>query len=361
MRRSDLLRYVRETDPGRLAGLWKCADQAARRTVGSPVHLRGLIEIGNHCVGTCLYCGLRAPRRGVTRYRMQTREIVAAAHEAARCGFGSVVLQAGESPSIEPQWLANVIERITSETKLAVTLSLGERDSAALALWRERGASRYLLRFETSDAELYRALHPGTQRTLRTRLDKLEELRALGYEIGTGMLIGLPGQTVDTLVEDLLLLRSLDPDMIGIGPWVPHPDTPLGARPTARTSALEDQVPRTYPMVWTALALTRLLCPEANIPRTTALDSITPVDAREQGLRCGTNVIMPNMTPAKYRLQYDIYPGKSNGYKSIRGLKETIAQELQAVERPPGQGAGNRLRRVQASEHFATGRHAPAG
>jgi biotin synthase len=275
LERSDLLRWLREENPTRLEILWRQADSARRERVGDAVHLRGLIEISNYCGRRCCYCGLRADNRDVERYRMTADEILACAREAKRLGYGTVVMQSGEDFGLEKEWLAEVIRNIKRETRLAVTLSLGERDEDELRAWREAGADRYLLRFETSDPDLFSRIHPPPKgRPARSRIDILRELRRMGYEIGSGVMVGIPGQTYDTLADDLELFQELDLDMIGVGPYIPHPETPLGRGEGVRPVAPEDQAPNTELMAYKMVALTRLVCPEANIPSTTALATL---------------------------------------------------------------------------------------
>ena len=341
----EILAWLRETDPQRLERLWEMADETRRAHVGDAVHLRGLVEISSHCARQCAYCGLRAGNTGLTRYRMTAEEILAAAHQAVTFGYGTVVLQAGEDYSISADWMAEIVRRIKRETPLAVTLSLGERTDEELELWREAGADRYLLRFETSDRALFDLIHPGLGKQASDRIAILRQLKALGYETGSGIMVGLPGQTYDSVAHDIGLFRELDLDMIGIGPFIPHPQTPLGNEELWRGFAggapgqPVDQVPNTELMVYKAVALTRLVRPDANIPSTTALATINKRNGRELGLKRGANVFMPNLTPVKYRSLYQIYPGQG----LHRGNRRRL-QQLPAIahrrHRPPRGLAG---------------------
>ena len=192
--REQIIGWLRERDEQRLAQLWQRADETRRRVVGDEVHLRGLLEISNYCCRLCAYCGLRAENKGVTRYRMSSEEIVGSAKYAAELGYGTVVMQSGEDYGMTGPWLADVIHTIKQTTPLAVTLSMGERPVEDLRLWREAGADRYLLRFESSDERLYRLIHPTpADRPFRDRLAILHVLRDLGYEIGGGVMVGIPG------------------------------------------------------------------------------------------------------------------------------------------------------------------------
>ena len=228
MERQEVLDWLTETDAAALAALWLRADDVRRRHVGDAVHLRGLVEFSNHCARQCGYCGIRAGNTAVRRYRMSTEEILGCARLARRLGYGTVVLQSGEDPGTTRAWLAGTVRRIKDETGLAVTLSAGERSEADLRAWHAAGADRYLLRFETSNPELFRRIHPPRRGRRSDRIALLRRLRDLGYEVGSGAMIGLPGQTFADLARDLALFRELDLDMIGVGPFLPHPATPMG-------------------------------------------------------------------------------------------------------------------------------------
>ena len=240
--REEILGWLREVDPTRLRELYKRADSLRREHVGDEVHLRGLIEISNYCVRMCGYCGLRAGNKPVDRYRMSADEVVACAGKAKEFGYGTVVLQSGEDLGLTVDWVVDVVQRIKTETGLAVTLSLGERSEEELVRFKAAGADRYLLRFETSDPELFRLIHPPRRGTSDDRVSILRALRRLGYEIGSGVMVGIPGQTFDTLADDVLLFATLDLDMIGVGPYLPHPATPLGKGEWTRPVGEGEQV-----------------------------------------------------------------------------------------------------------------------
>jgi biotin synthase len=243
--------------------------------------------------------------------------------------------------------MAAVIVRIKAETALAVTLSLGERAEEELAAWRAAGADRYLLRFETSDRALFARIHPGKAGASSDRVQLLRRIQALGYETGSGIMVGLPGQTYASVVSDISLFRELDLDMIGIGPFIPHPDTPLGDGRFKPQRTPGDQVPSTELMVYKAMALTRLVCPEANIPSTTALATINQRDGRELGLQRGANVVMPNLTPAAYRRLYQIYPNKACVAETGDACHRCLGVRLTSIGRHAGQGQGGRRRAPQ--------------
>jgi biotin synthase len=349
MRLKEIESWLRERDPVRLDELWRRADEVRREAVGDGVHLRALVEVSNHCVESCHYCGLRAGNRRVPRYRMSSEEILACAGRAAALGFGTLVLQAGTDPGLRAGWVAELVRRVKGEHGLAVTLSLGERAEEELAAWREAGAERYLLRFETSNAALYRRVHPDRPGRPSDRLRQLRRLRELGYEVGTGMLVGLPGQTWPDLAADLLLLAELEADMIGLGPFVPHPDTPLGA-PSAAAGV---EVPADVETACKSVALARLLCPLSNIPATTALATLDPAAGRSAALRRGANVLMPNLTPPAYRRLYEIYPGKASlpaeGEQDLAALAAELARLGRVVAAGPGTSAAFTRRALGAA------------
>jgi biotin synthase len=339
----DIVGWLREDHPAALGQLFARADEARHAHVGDDIHLRGLIEISSYCVRQCHYCGLRAART-MPRYRMSRDEVLAGAHKAVELGFGTIVLQSGEDFGIEAAWLAEIIRTIKNETPLAITLSLGERLPDELRLWREAGADRYLLRFETSDPGLYNTIHPRRGAAISDRTTLLCDLREMGYEIGSGVMVGIPGQTCEMLARDIELFEQLDLDMVGIGPFLAHPDTPLGA-PGVRTAG-PDQVPSNELMVLKAVALTRLVCPEANLPSTTALATINTLDGREHGLQSGANVFMPVLTPAPYRQMYQIYPGKACIDEDATQCNHCLRDRIENLGRTVGTGPGGRFTRT---------------
>lgn len=337
-------RWLRETRPARLQALYQAADRTRQRSVGDAVHLRGLIEISNHCVQQCGYCGLRAGHLDLERYRMTADEILACAREAARLNYGTVVLQSGEDYALTREWVASVVRGIKRQTSLAVTLSLGERPEEDLTLWKESGADRYLLRFETSDRDLYNRIHPPVGHRTSDRMAALRTLRWLGYEVGSGVMVGIPGQSYQSLAEDLLTFQRLDLDMIGVGPFIPHPRTPLGKGNWLWPIPAVEQVPNSEEMVYKVLALARLICPTANLPATTALATLNRSDGRENGLARGANVLMPNLTPLKYRRLYEIYPNKACIHETAAQCNDCLGARLRNVGRYPGSGKGSRVR-----------------
>jgi biotin synthase len=338
----EILAWLREDRLSRLQELYAQADAVRKQHVGDAVHLRGLIEISSHCMRQCMYCGLRRGNRALERYRMTKEEVIGCAREAERLGFGTVVLQAGEDPALSSDWVAGIVQWIKRETPLAVTLSLGERSEDELRCWREAGADRYLLRFETSDEILFRTIHPQCFPGAPDRLTLLRQLKHLGYEAGGGVMVGIPGQSFDSLAEDILAFRSLDLDMIGIGPYIAHPGTPLGSGTLRPAIAPADQAPSTETMVYKMIALARLACPTANIPSTTALATINRTHGRKQGLSVGANVVMPNLSPAKYRRLYEIYPAKACIDESATDCDQCLRGQIHSLGRFAGRSSGGR-------------------
>ncbi len=338
--------WLRTEDEAALETLWAAADETRRRHVGDAVHLRGLIEVSNHCVRGCTYCGIRAANRGIERYRVPEDVVLACARKAVRFGYGTLVMQAGEDYGITREWMTRVLRRIRSETTIsAVTLSLGERPDEDLAVWRRAGADRYLLRFETSDADLYRRIHPDLPGRVSDRLAILRRLQELGYEAGTGIMVGIPGQTHASIADDIELFRGMDMDMIGIGPYLPHPATPLGQefeRRQAEGGWPADQAPNTELMTCKVLALTRLARPDANLPATTALSLVDKAGGRAHGLQRGANVVMPNLTPPEERERYEIYPEKATVHETAEAINASLMTLLARLGRTVGTGAGDR-------------------
>jgi biotin synthase len=349
----DTLRtWLREDRPEALDRLFAAADAVRARTVGDAVHLRGLIELSNACTRACAYCGISVHNRAIQRYRMGREEVLDCARRAQALGYGTVVMQGGEDPLLTQAYIADLIRSIKAETGLAVTLSLGERHDDDLRVWRAAGADRYLLRFETSDLDLYRRIHPPAHGHPEPtggevpRLAILRHLQHLGYQAGSGVMVGIPGQTWDILIRDLRTFQTLDLDMIGIGPWIPHPITPLASDIEAAADPTQ-QVPNTVEMAIKMVALTRLLVPDANIPATTAVATLDQKTGRENALKAGANIVMPNLTPPQYRELYEIYPNKACVNETAEQCHSCLSARIHSVGRCIGEGPGEapKLRR----------------
>ncbi|MBN2321727.1 MAG: [FeFe] hydrogenase H-cluster radical SAM maturase HydE [Acidobacteria bacterium] len=310
--KKEIVERLREPEPASLF-----AEAAAVRLAvhGRCVHLRALLEIGNICRANCLYCGLRRCNASLERYSLDADTIVETAFRAVKGGFRTVVMQAGEDGGKRPDFMRDIVASIRNFTDAAITLSFGEWPEDAYGMWRQAGADRYLLRFETSNRQLYSRLRPG--RTLGQRLSCLEFLRKSGYQVGTGFMVGLPGQTVDDLAQDLLLLHALDPAMAGIGPYIPHPRTPLAGKYGFRKGPdwREDPVLKdceAADMSLRCLAMARIMNPFLHLPATTALE-VALDNGYGRGLSAGANVLMVDVTPSRYNRAYDIYPGREPG------------------------------------------------
>jgi len=295
--RTDIETVLRATDDRDIELLFDFADRVRREFVGDGVLLRGIIEFSNICRNTCKYCGLNCYNTRLQRYRLTSDEILAAAENIDRAGIKTIVLQSGEEDHLEADWLRQVIEEIKGRLDVAVTLCVGERSRAEYQAWKEAGADRYLLKIETSDPGLYGELHPGMSFANRVRC--LRDLVELGYQTGSGNLVGLQGQTVGSLAGDLQFFKRGNFDMISPSPFIPHPQTPLARAPAGDLT-----------MTLKMIALARIVSRTAHIPASTAIGSLHGRDERPKALTAGANVLMPNFTPAPYRRHYEIYPNK---------------------------------------------------
>jgi len=349
MEKQEIITWLQCEDETKLEELWQQADTVRQSHVGNAVHLRGLLEISNICARDCHYCGIRAGNGELERYRIPEEEIMACVREAVDYRYGTVVLQAGEDPGITREWMAALIRRIKSETGLAVTLSLGERSDEDLVTWKEAGADRYLLRFETSNRQLYDRIHPPLPGTVSDRFTLLGRLREIGYEIGSGVMIGIPGQTWEDLAGDIEAFRDLDLDMIGVGPFIPHGSTPLGDKDQGTHTPDNEQVPNTELMTYKVIALARIACPDANIPSTTALATLNTPTGRELGLSRGANIVMPNLTPKKYRAMYEIYPAKACIDETAADCRACMHRRIISIGREVGSGPGHSPNRNKAA------------
>ena len=305
--KSDIVEMLSCSDMDSLELFTKAAE-VKEKFVGSKVYFRGLIEFSNICGKNCYYCGIRQENKNVARYNLTDDEILDAARFAYENGYASVVLQSGELASESfSKRLESLLDRIKklSENKLGITLSVGEQTEETYRRWFDAGAHRYLLRIETTNPELYSKIHPDNEHhDFEKRLACLESLRKTGYQVGTGVMIGLPFQTMEDLANDLLFFRDFDIDMVGMGPYIEHPDTPM--------FAYRDQLKSRQERLFLALkmiAVLRILMKDINIAAATALQAIDPM-GREKGIKAGANIIMPNITPGKYRNNYKLYEDK---------------------------------------------------
>ncbi len=325
LERSEIVALLQDELCG--AALYAAADRVRRRYVGDEVHLRGLIEFSNTCRRNCLYCGLRRDNRNLQRYRMEPNDIVACAEKARALGYRTVVLQSGEDAHYTTDVMCDVVRRIKA-LDVAITLSIGEKPREVYQAYRQAGADRYLLRIETTDRDLYHALDPGMRWDNRVRC--LHDLKELGYEVGSGCLVGLPGQSLESLAGDILFFQALDADMIGVGPFIANADTPLAGAPNGP-----------FDLACKVMAITRLLMPDINIPATTAMETLHP-DGRVFALRRGANVVMPNVTEGDYRRMYALYPGKICVDDTPERCRGCITARILAIGRRVGEGYGSR-------------------
>lgn len=298
------------------------SDEAVRlrkKYYGDKVYTRGLIEFTNYCKNNCYYCGIRCGNRNARRYRMSQEEILDCCENGYGLGFRTFVLQGGEDPFYTDEMIAGIVREIKAKyPDCALTLSIGEKPYESYRLFKEAGADRYLLRHETADEEHYRKLHPENM-SLSNRKRCLYDLKKLGYQVGAGFMVGSPGQTNETLAEDLLFLEELQPQMVGIGPFIPHHDTQF-----AREEA--GSVEKTLFL----LSVIRILLPKVLLPATTALGTIDP-GGREKGLLAGTNVVMPNLSPIKNRKQYDLYDNKICTGEEAAECRGCLARRVESV------------------------------
>ncbi|MYL82769.1 [FeFe] hydrogenase H-cluster radical SAM maturase HydE [Desulfovibrio aerotolerans] len=312
-------------------GLFSAAAALTRENFGTDVYLRGVVEFSNHCRNNCRYCGLRAANGHVHRYRMSVDDVLACAHLARELSIGTIVVQSGDDFSYSRDDIGRIVAGAKADSDVAVTLSLGDRPEDELAYWRDCGADRYLLKIETFDEALYARCRPGL--TVADRLNRLEALRRAGYEVGSGVITDLPGMTPEILAKDLLRLADLDLDMLAVGPFVPHPDTPFG-----------HEAPGSILTAFRAMAILRLLAPLANIPSTSALNALRD-GAREQGLTVGANVLMPSLTPENVSADYAIYPGKNAFRADARARVEAAREAVRRLGLTPSTAVGGSKRR----------------
>lgn len=307
--------------------LFAAADRVREKYVGNDVHLRGLIEFSNYCRNNCCYCGIRRGNEKARRYRLEPDEIVALARQAKDFGYQTIVMQSGEDVYYTVDRMRYII-RAVKDMDMALTLSIGEKSYEEYKAYRDAGADRYLLRIETTDRALYEKLDPGM--SWDNRLRCLQDLKRLGYEAGSGSMVGLPGQTPDSIADDILFFKEFGVDMAGIGPFIPHPDTPL-----------KNAEGRAFTLSLKTMALTRLLLPDINIPATTAMEALNP-EGRMIALKCGANVVMPNVTETEYRRLYQLYPGKSGMDDTPLHSRTAIGEKILASGRTIGTTKGFR-------------------
>lgn len=307
--------------------LFSLADKIRKENVGDEVHLRGLIEFSNICKRTCKYCGLRCENKEIDRYRIEPDDIIFYAQKAVDMGYKTIVLQSGEDEYYSREILCRIIKGIKT-LDVALTLSIGERSFDDYKAFKDCGADRYLIRIETTDKELYKKMHPHM--SFENRVRCLKDLGKLGYEVGTGCLVGLPGQTIESLANDILFFKEINADMVGIGPFIAHPHTPL-----------KDCLNGDFTLALKVMALTRILLKNINIPATTAMETLNQ-NGRIIALQSGANVVMPNVTTTEYRAKYEIYPNKICINENPSQCFNCVSGKIRSIGRSVSTGYGFR-------------------
>lgn len=348
--REEIARLLSLTAAEDLQALRAAAYAVKVRHTGQVVSLRGIVEMGNVCAKNCRYCGIRRGNDQVERFQLDEAEILRAVQRNIDQAYGSLVLQSGEIESeAHTAFIERLLQRIAdlSGGTLGITLSLGEQTEDAYARWRAAGAHRYLLRIETSNPRLYAAIHPADH-SFERRVECLRLLRKHDYQVGSGVMIGLPGQTVDDLAGDILFFREIDLDMVGMGPYIPHRDTPMGQGLDWTPTFAAEQLRLGLNMI----AVTRLFLHDVNIAATTALQALAP-DGREQGVMAGANVIMPNVTDTAYRRHYQLYENKPCLDENAEQCRNCLAGRIQRI------GETINWNRRGDSPHYAARRNRP--
>ncbi|WPC41595.1 [FeFe] hydrogenase H-cluster radical SAM maturase HydE [Clostridium sp. JS66] len=327
--KSEIVSLLKDNDCNEQ--LFSAADRVRKKYVGDEVHLRGLIEFSNICKRNCLYCGLRSSNKNIKRYRLNADEIIGLAKKATDYGYKTIVMQSGEDEYYTVERLKYIISNI-KKLDVAITLSIGEKTMEEYKVYKEAGADRYLIRIETTDKKLYEDMDPGMSHEERKRC--LKDLKSLGYEVGTGCLIGLPGQTIESLADDILFFKEIGADMLGIGPFIPNEDTPLAKE---KGGELE--------LTLKVMAIIRLLMPDTNIPATTAMETVNK-NGRIIALQSGANVVMPNVTEGEYRRLYALYPGKICVGDTPAHCRGCITGRIEAIGRTISKSKGFRVKRT---------------
>ncbi len=314
--KNDIIEILK--DDSKNDWLFSLADKTRKEYVGDEVHLRGLVEFSNICKRQCKYCGLRSEDKLIDRYRISKEDIISYATHAANMGYKTIVLQSGEDEYYNTDLMCEIIKGIKN-LGVALTLSIGEKTYEEYKAFKDAGADRYLIRIETTDRNLYKQMHPNMDFDNRVRC--LKDLGKLGYEVGTGCLVGLPNQTIESLADDILFFKEINADMVGIGPFIPHPHTPL-----------KDATTGNFTLALKVMALTRILLKDINIPATTAMETLNP-NGRIIALQSGANVVMPNVTTTEYRAKYEIYPNKICINENPDKCKGCISAKIQSIGR----------------------------
>ena len=328
--RSDLIYLMNTNSSKNIEKIFKKAYEIKLKNSGNKVYYRGLIEIGNKCIKNCLYCGIRRDNNNVEIFEMTKEQILKSAKWIYENGFASIALQSGERKDKEfIDFIEDVVIGIKkiSNNELGITLSLGEQTYETYKKWFDAGAHRYLLRIESSNKTIYNSLHPHDPlHSHDTRIECLKDLRKTGYQVGTGVMIGLPGQTTEDLVDDILFYEKMDIDMIGMGPYILHDDTPMGKEFKNKIISVEKRVVLGLKMI----ALTRIYLKDVNIAATTALQGLDPM-GREKGLKAGANILMPTATLEEHKSKYQLYNNKPGISDNAIESKEHLDKSVKDV------------------------------
>lgn len=316
MTRNEIISLLAMDD---FSDIYKKANEIKNEIYGNDVFVRGIIEFSNYCRADCAYCGINCNNDEIERFRMTSEEIISLANSAVEAGYKTIILQSGEDKYFTASRLGEIISEI-KKNDVSVTISCGEMSFDDYAYLKKCGADRYLLKHETADSDIYHSLH--TFSTHQNRIECLKNLKKLGFETGSGFMIGLPNQTLETIADDILLLKSIPCDMAGIGPFIPHPNTPLHNLPNGSTELTKR-----------AVALTRIVLPKIHLPATTALGVIN-LNEKNDVFSCGANVIMKKVTPEKYKHLYAIYPSKITP-TNIKEERLELERSIRALGRNP--------------------------
>lgn len=324
--RKELIEMLSLKEKDEIEALYKRAYEVKKQYVGTKVYLRGLIELSNICTTNCYYCGIRKDNHLLERYYIDKEEVLKEAKWCFEQHYGSLTIQAGERS--DKSWI-DYIEELVKEIKtltdgkMGITLSLGEQSEETYRRWFETGAHRYLLRIETSNPELYKSLHP-TENSFENRLGCIRSLKKIGYQVGSGVMIGLSNQTMEDLADDILFFYDEDIDMIGMGPFIPHHQTPLAY--LLATFNPEEALEQALKMI----AVTRIALKDVNIASTTALQALHP-KGRELGLLAGANVLMPNITDTRFREGYQLYEGKPGLNENALAIRKALEESIYSI------------------------------
>ncbi|MDR0956829.1 MAG: [FeFe] hydrogenase H-cluster radical SAM maturase HydE [Endomicrobium sp.] len=319
LNKSEILSLLKTKDTNKL---FKVANKIRKLYVGDEVHLRALIEFSNYCQQNCLYCGLRRDNTKLIRYRMEPNKIIDLVQKAKDYGYKTIVLQSGQDSYYTIEKMKKIILAIKN-LNVALTLSIGEKTFEEYRAYRNAGTDKYLLKIETTDQNVYNKLNPGM--SLKNRKNCIKNIKKLGYETGSGIIVGLPGQTLESIVEDIIYMQSIPVDMVGIGPFIYNPNTPITCPPKNNNNTY-------FELSLKIIAILRILIPDINIPATTAMETVKP-NGRLIALQSGANVVMPNATEINYKKYYEIYPGKICLKDSPEHCRCCIESKIKSIKR----------------------------